>query len=65
MSENEMNNTYDIKSEIEKYQKDLISIQEEVNKLENRKQELLRVGYRLEGIIAYLNQKINSEDVQG
>jgi len=61
--ETEMNanvNVEDIKKEIEKYQNDLSSIQDEINKLETRKQELLRMGYRLEGIIAYLNQKISS-----
>jgi prefoldin subunit 5 len=65
--EAEMNaniNVEEIKKDIEKYQKDLASIQDEINKLEARKQDLLRMGYRLEGIIAYLNQKISS-DVQG
>jgi prefoldin subunit 5 len=56
-------NVEEIKKDIEKYQKDLASIQDEINKLEARKQDLLRMGYRLEGIIAYLNQKISS-DVQ-
>jgi t-SNARE complex subunit (syntaxin) len=65
--EAEMNaniNVEEIKKDIEKYQKDLAAIQDEINKLEARKQDLLRMGYRLEGIIAYLNQKISS-DVQG
>ncbi len=56
-------NVEEIKKDIEKYQRDLSSIQDEINKLEARKQDLLRMGYRLEGIIAYLNQKISS-DVQ-
>jgi prefoldin subunit 5 len=65
--EAEMNtnvNIEEIKREIEKYQNDLSSIQEEINKIEARKQELLRTGYRIEGIIAYLNQKLSSSNVQ-
>lgn len=44
--------------DIEKYQKELQSIQEQINALDAKKEQLFRIGVRLEGVISYIKLKM-------
>ena len=44
--------------DIEKYQAELMGIQKQLNELEAKKEELFRVGTRIEGVIAYIKLKM-------
>lgn len=47
----------DPKSEIAKYQAELTDINKQLAQLDDKKNQLIRIGVRIEGILAYLQQK--------
>lgn len=59
MEENiETINKEDLKKELESYKKRLADIQEKINELTLQRENLYRLGLRIEGIISFLNEKL-------
>lgn len=52
----------EIEKEIQKYTEEIKKIQEEINKIDMRKNELLKMGFRIEGILSYLNGLLNDKN---
>lgn len=47
-----------LQEDLEKYQKEISLVQGKMDTLENQKQELFRIGVRLEGIITYIKARL-------
>jgi len=45
-------------SELEKYQREISAVQKQLDDLDAKKTEMLRIGYRLEGVVAYIKTKM-------
>lgn len=55
--ENETENNVSIISEIEAYKNKLIDIQNKINELNIQRENLYKMGLRIEGILEYLHKK--------
>lgn len=51
-----------MKAELEKYRKELEGLNAKLAQMEEQKQQILKVGTRLEGVVAYLKKKIAEEE---
>lgn len=47
-----------IEEDLKKYEKELTDINQKLTELETQKEKILRVGIRIEGIVAYLRAKM-------
>jgi predicted nuclease with TOPRIM domain len=50
-----------LKSDLTMYQKEMAAVQEKLTSLEEQKTQLFRVGVRLEGVISYINKKMEEK----
>lgn len=55
-------NKEDLKKELESYKKRLVEIQDKINELTLQRENLYRLGLRIEGIISFLNEKLEQSD---
>lgn len=47
--------------DLQKYEAELISLNKQLTELDERKTNILRQGYRIEGIVAYIRAKQNEK----
>jgi prefoldin subunit 5 len=50
----------ELKEDIKKYEEELVRLQKQVEELDKRKAEIMRVGVRIEGAMAYIKAKLNA-----
>ncbi len=48
-----------LEEDLQKYSNQIESLNKELSILEEKKREIVRVGTRLEGVVAYLRQKLS------
>jgi hypothetical protein len=48
----------DLENDCKKYESELVNINKQLADMDQRKQELIRIGNRVEGAIAYIKLKI-------
>lgn len=47
-----------LQADLEKYSKEIAAVQQQMDTLEAKKQELFRLGVRLEGVISYIKTRL-------
>lgn len=60
MEENK--NVSEMEVELKKFTEDIEKINAKLKELDMQREELVRIGLRLEGVVSYLRSKIKKED---
>lgn len=57
--------THPLAADLEKYTKELAELQAKLDKIEQERQSLIRIGTRIEGVLAFINTKITQKSAEG